>query len=400
MSKKLGLLMLVLPMSISVAYASDASSTNYGEVNVSGFGTLGYARLNTNDAEFIRPNQERGAGKTFKNGVDSNLGLQATSQLTEKISVTGQTLIRKDGTDDFGAELAWAFAKYKLNDNLSIRVGRMGLPAYMISDYRNVGYANTMIRPPSEVYSQVPLNHIDGVDATYTTNLGEFLVTGQLAVGRTKSEVSGYGNITANHEIALNLSAEYGPLTMRFGHVSADINMTEATALNGLLATLTATGFGSVANELSAIDKKGTFTSVGATLDHKNYLIQAEYAKRKIDAFVSDTSSWYVMGGYRMGDFLPYVSHGSLKQDSAHSSSAIPAVGPLLPLAYGVRTVMSQDEQTSNTIGIRWDFKKSAALKVQVDQIKPRNGQMIVANAKPGFNHSVTAVAAAVDFVF
>lgn len=399
MSKILGALMLILPMSISLAYAADVDGTNYGEVNVSGFGTFGYARINTNDAEFIRPNQERGAGKTFKNGIDSNLGIQATSQLAEKLSVVGQILVRKDATDEFGAELAWAFAKYKINDNLSVRLGRIGLPAYMISDYRNVGFANTMIRPPSEVYSQVPFNHIDGIDATYSTNVGDIFVTGQLALGRAKAEVAGFGDIKATDEVALNISAEYGPLTLRVGRVSADINMTEATALNGLLATLKTVGLNNVANELSVVDKKGTFTSVGATFDHKNYLVQAEYAKRKTNSFISDTSSWYVMGGYRMGNFLPYVSHGSLKQDSEHNST-IPAVGQLLPLAYGVRTVLSQDEQTSNTIGIRWDFKKSAALKVQIDQIKPRNGQMILANIKPGFNNSVTAISAAVDFVF
>ena len=46
-----------------------------------------------------------------------------------------------------------------------MRVGRVGLPVFMISDYRNVGYANTMLRPPAEMYSQVPINSIDGVDA-------------------------------------------------------------------------------------------------------------------------------------------------------------------------------------------------------------------------------------------
>lgn len=400
MSKKLGVLMLVLPMSISAAYAGDSNSSKYGEVNVSGFGTFGYARLNTDDAEFSRPNQERGAGKTFKNGVDSNLGIQATSQLTENISVTGQVLVRKDATDDFGAELAWAFAKYKINDNFSVRVGRMGLPVYMISDYRNVGYANTMIRPPAEVYSQVTFSHIDGIDAIYSKNVGEVLVTGQVAYGRTVADVVSGAKIEASNELALNLSAEYGPVTLRLGRVSADIELTNFAALDGLLRTLRTVGFSNLANELSVVDKKGSFTSAGLTFDHKNYLVQAEYAKRKTNSFISDTSSWYVMGGYRMGSFLPYVSHASLKQDSPKTTSAIPAVGPLLPLALGVRTVLSQDEQTSNTIGVRWDFKKSAALKVQVDRIKPVNGQIILANAKPGFNRPVTAVSAAVDFVF
>jgi hypothetical protein len=104
------------------------------------------------------------------------------------LSFTGQGLVRKNVTDNFGAELTWAFAKAKVNDQLSVRVGRMGLPVYMISDYRNVGYANTMLRPPVEMYTQVLLESIDGVDATYQTAVGETNISSQLAYGVTENE--------------------------------------------------------------------------------------------------------------------------------------------------------------------------------------------------------------------
>ena len=49
---------------------------------------------------------------------------------------------------------------------------------------------------------------------------------------------------------------------------------------------------------------------------------------------------------------------------------------------------------------MRWDFHRSAALKVQIDRIKPKNGQGLFVQAKPGFSGPVTVVAAAIDFVF
>ena len=47
----------------------------------------------------------------------------------------------------------------------------------MISDYRNVGYANHTVRPAAEVYSQVPFNSIDGVDLTWQHGFGDTSLT-------------------------------------------------------------------------------------------------------------------------------------------------------------------------------------------------------------------------------
>lgn len=89
--------------------------------------------------------------------------------------------MRKDAQDDYGAELSWAFAKAKVSDDISIRVGRIGLPAYMISNCRNAGYANTMLRLPSEVYSQMVFNTVDGADVIWQHSYGAATYTAQLA---------------------------------------------------------------------------------------------------------------------------------------------------------------------------------------------------------------------------
>jgi hypothetical protein len=62
-------------------------------------------------------------------------------------------------------------------------------------------------------------------------------------------------------------------------------------------------------------------------------------------------------------------------------------------------TAIDGTSQTTDSIGVRWDFTTSAALKVQVDRIKPQtNGQFI--NVQPGFKGPVTVGAVALDFVF
>jgi hypothetical protein len=137
-------------------------------------------------------------------------------------------------------------------------------------------------------------------------------------------------------------------------------------------------------------------------MDYNNVVGQAEFAKRKTDTrLVQDTSSWYVMLGYRYGKFVPYVSHGDVKQDSRRSFETLPTTGPLAPLSAVINGAVKGGLQSSTAIGLRWDFYKSAAFKIQMDRIKTRDGSGYFINAKPGFaGSSVNVYAAGIDFVF
>ena len=41
-----------------------------------------------------------------------------------------------------------------------------------MSDFRDVGYANTTVRPNLDVYGQVPVSYFDGADAAYQMDVG------------------------------------------------------------------------------------------------------------------------------------------------------------------------------------------------------------------------------------
>jgi hypothetical protein len=413
MKKRIIASALALSFVAPCAFAQDA-------VRISGFGTGALTWTNTDKAEFARPNQASGADKDVTTGVDSNFGVQADYAVNSWLSVTGQGLVRKDAQDDFGAELAWAFAKAKVSDDVAIRVGRMGVPAFMISDYRNVGYANTMLRPPAEVYSQMLFNTVDGADVIWQHSYGDTTYTAQFAVGKSKVDIAGGPSLEGRRMTALNLVAEHGPLTVRFGRVDGRLTLNGSTSLATLLNTLNTVAAGykfpqaaQLAKDIDVRDKKASFTSLGATLDWNNIVVQSEYAKRKTDSYINDTTSWYVMGGYRIGKFLPYYSHAKLAIDgnvhngmpaacpAGYPAACTPTLAALNGVVANLRyTGVSQGEQQTDTVGLRWDFRSSVALKVQFDRVRPNKAAGLLINAQPGFKGPVTVGAVALDFVF
>ncbi|MBA5689109.1 hypothetical protein [Rugamonas apoptosis] len=389
----------IATLAVLGAMAGAAQAQEGGAITISGFGTAAVTRSNTDDGQFARVNQAAGAGKDARTGVDSNFGIQATAKLSGDLSLTAQGLARKYGQrDQYDAELAWAFLKYKVSDDFSVRLGRIGLPIYMISDVVNVGYANTMLRPPTEMYRQVPLDFANGGDLMYQHSFGDTTVTAQIAMGTAKNITP---TVTVNSGlVASQLLLENGPFTYRVAHSFGNVSFHNPD-FDALLGVLRQAGLGTVASELDSIDRRSSFTSVGLTMDYANVLAQAEYGKRKVDTpVVPNTSSWYIMLGYRWNKFVPFYMHGDVKQNSVRGIAALPDSGPLAPVSAAVNSLARSPLQSTDAVGLRWDFHKSAAFKVQIDRVKPRDGAGFFLNTKPGFSGPVTVYAAAVDFLY
>jgi hypothetical protein len=386
-----------------------AGALDDGNLSISGFGTLGAAKSNSDTAQFVRYNQSEGVGDSPRIGLDSNLGLQATYKMNDWLSGTVQVLTRKGPEGNFATDLTWGFLKAKINDEVSVRVGRVVVPTFLISDYQNVGYANTMMRPPIELYAQNPIENSDGIDINYQRAFGDLNLTAQAFVGVSRGKLYIASNTTTVAEYrapdaGISITGEYGPFIVRAAHARADLEINDLTALNALGTTLNAIGFGQLASDLNFKDgKKIAFTSVGMTMDWNNILLQSEYAQRraKEPVYLADTNSWYAMAGYRVGKFVPYYAHASVK--GAGSSVTVPAALAAAPAALrgAINSLMSSQEQTTDLVGVRWDFAKSMALKVQVDRVKPKakSGYLVHAPAA-GTNKDINVVAVGLDFVF
>jgi hypothetical protein len=402
-------LLVAAVLAATASLQAQAGVMDDGNLSISGFGTLGAAKSNLDDGQgqFARYNQAEGVGDKARIGLDSNLGLQATYKFNDWLSGTAQVLTRKNTSPTFTTDLTWAFLKARVNDEVSVRVGRVVMPIFLISDYQNVGYANTMMRPPVEMYAQAPIENVDGADINYQHAFGDFNFTTQAFIGTSRGKLFvANGATVATYRApaaGISFSGEYGPFTARISHARADLKTNDLTPINNLTNTLRGIGFTQLASDISLVQgKKIAFTSFGATMDWNNIVVQAEYAQRRAKeaVYIPDTNAWYTMVGYRIGKVLPYYSHAAYS-DAGHSV-ALPATFPKAGvLAATVNNVLASAEQKSDLIGVRWDFAKSMALKVQVDRIKPgtKSGALIFAPAA-GIKKNVTVVGAALDFVF
>jgi len=395
-------------LAATAALSAQAGVLDDGNLSISGFGTVGVAQSNTDDVKFARYNQADGVGNSARIGLDTNLGLQATYKINDWLSGTAQVLTRKATEHSFTTDLTWAFLKARINDEVSVRVGRVVVPTFLISDYQNVGYANTMMRPPIEMYGQAPIENSDGADINYQHAFGDLNFTAQAFAGvsRGKLFVSTGAGSTATYRAparGISLAGEYGPFLLRVAHARADMEINDIQPINALTNTLTSVGFGQLASDITfSTGKKIAFTSIGGTMDWNNVVGQAEYAQRraKDKVYLPDTNAWYAMLGYRFGKVLPYYAHASAK--GAGSSITAPAALAKIPaLNAGVANLLTSAEQTTDIVGVRWDFAKQLALKVQVDRVKPgaKSGLLINVPAA-GYTKDVTVVAAVVDFVF
>jgi hypothetical protein len=223
------------------------------------------------------------------------------------------------------------------------------LAAFLVSDYRNVGYANTMLRPSQEVYAQVPNDSLDGADLDWRQDVGTATLTTQLAYGRSTAKLAGQ-TVTFSNARVVNFVLEQGPVTLRLGRDDARMTLTQAGV------------------DLPKL--KVSFTAAGFALDWNDVVVQSEYTTSR--GFGAASKGWYAMGGYRFGKVLPFVSHGRLTGDVA---------------------------QATDSVGVRWDAFRSADIKVQVDRVRPE-GAGLFNQPKPGFRGPVTVGAVAVDFVF
>jgi len=400
MTEKIWRLVPVAAAMLALAGAAQAQSDS--SFNISGFGTVGAVKTSTDMGTYKLLAQTRGATTKVSTDVDSKLGVQLSGKLNSTFSGTVQMLSAQDGDGTYAPEIEWGFVKAQISPALGARVGRMGGPFFAVSDFRHVGYANLWARPPIDVYNQVSFSHFDGADVTYQQSVGSATVSGTLLGGVSKANVGGT-TVKLKNIAGVNLTAELdGGVSLRFGHVSTRLTV-ENSSLNGLVATLSKTPWASVGGELSAIDKKASFTGVGASLDRGDLVLSAEYTLRRTQSYVPDTTGWYVSAGYRFGKFTPYAVVSKIKLDSANVNNTIPAGLPgalaaLKPTVDGL-TASQNPAQDTAALGVRWDAYRNTAIKAQFDRVKPEHSGFFGGGAN--FNGAtVNVYSLVVDFVF
>jgi hypothetical protein len=400
-----------------IALCGAASAQEANPVfSYSGFGTIGYAISDSDSRAYNTGSQLNSATTHGSFEPDTNLGFQVNAKFNDTFSGTVQLFAKQDVVGQYGPSLEWAFLKAKLGSNFSVRVGRMGGPFFMTSDFRNVGYTNVSMRTPIDVYAAVPVRSFDGADVLYQGSIGDVTINGQLWGGKSSVLAAATAKLYLNDVLGFAASAEIGPLTLRAGHVDTtfDSEGAGAAGIIGLSGQLK--GFGAaygfptlvqVGDDILINGKKASFSGVGAVLDLGDWLVNAEYTKRKSGSlYVSDLSSWYTTVGYRVKSFTPYVTVSARQVDSITTFTAPSAPAPLAPtvaaLVGGVNAnVLGNAAQNTLAFGTRWDAGKSYAVKAEWAAVSvPAGSSGLFRGNVSAQDTTINVFSAGIDFVF
>ncbi len=344
--------------------------TSAAEIDFSGFATIAGGLTMDEDEELLGYNDSF----SFDNG--SLIALQASSDLGNGWGVTTQLLARGSEGWDINAE--WAYISYDASDNWRLLFGRQRAPFYMYSDFLDVSYAYHWIKPPAGVYS-LPFDVFDGIGSIYTGTLGSFDTTLQLSYGRN-SDTAFIFTEEIETDFADIVSASWTMnmdwFTFRASYAQADLTIPFTTIVpltdgwrNPAFAPLG--DFSGIADGLEIVEDKGTFASVGFTIDLETILIVAEYTQiEPSDNFFPDQDSYYISFGKRIGDVLIHFTYGEDEDVSDFSlfsdvpQGVSPQLDGLLLQSQGLLTSVEEDS-TSYTLGLRWDVSSSVAAKFE-----------------------------------
>jgi hypothetical protein len=386
--------------------------------SVGGFGTFGVVHSDQDKADFTaQPFEAEGAGHSHRwsAGVDSLFGLQATDQLTPKLSAVLQVISQQNYDGSFTPHVEWANLKYQLTPDLSIRVGRTALGLFLVTDSRHVGLTNPWVRPPIELYGLVSVTSNDGLDVSYRLQVGAVSNTFQATIGQTRYKFpvpngDAVGIADSKKQLSLVDSYEWGPATMRLTYGQAHVTISALDPLFDAFRQFGPQGVG-LADKYDVDDRIVSFFGFSASYEPGNWFAMAEWGRVDTHSVLGTKTGWYTSGGYRFGNLTPYVTYAQVRADTNTSDPGLNPSGlppALAGAAESLNAALNESlatiaSQSTVSLGTRWDIKRSVDLKLQFDRIKlGPNSQGWLTNLQPGFQlgSRVDIISAAIDFVF
>ncbi len=407
-------------------------------VRLSGFGAVTLVQTDRDEVEYTpQPgNHANGARKGhWSADLDSVLAAQLNAEFSEIYSGVVQVLARRRAENDFQPEVEWAFLSLRASPGLHVRLGRLGTPFYMLSDYRSLLFAGPWVRPPADVYGQVLFSRHDGLDLLFKQPLGMASLSLQGYVGGTETRFwappSSVLDLQLTNAAGLNVMYEQGPYLLRYGYHRAVLKGS-SDRIDAVVRALSATpsplipasawagacpGCAAAAADLAMDDKRAVFQGIGLVADWPRWHLSAEYTGRSTETgALAATRAWYLSAASRLGRWTPFVVVSRLRQVSTSAEpriavrsigvAAVDAATPAIAttLATAVNGVLTDRSQRTTSAGVRLDLLRNLAFKAQWDRLNmtgsQHNGLSAVSTPAAGFDGRLNAYSLSADFVF
>ena len=378
-----------------------------GEEKSPFFGTAG-------DATYVADSVTEGVyDDQWSFDPDSNYGVQITADLGDGLSVTGQ--VTGNGGEDFEAVVSWAYINYEFNEHWTVMAGRQRLPLFFYSDFIDVGYAYHWIRPPQELAANSG-DTFNGIKVRYSNYIGSWDWSADAYYGNSKEDVVS-GDISTTietdnqHGVVLRASNSW--LILRATYSGAETTQDLKSLLSDPIDPTDPSS--PIAYDLLVPDGQGnednpleyTFLGLAAQLNLGNVFIVSEYTHGEPDkpsyptlgfSGRDDSEGWYVSTGIRLGNFTPHITYSENTNNYVETAYVGPdVIGPVV--------AEFQSKVEAVTVGVRWDFHPSAALKLEYTSRADKSDDYYKNGAgllHTGYGESgeVDVVAVALDVIF
>ncbi len=343
------------------------------EAHFGGFGTAGLVCSGYDKADYVINDQPKGAGRTrtCDAGVDSLFGVQLDLELGEPLEFGLQIVADRNADRSYTPEITVAQLRWRVSENLRVRVGRMPMPSFLHAEDRLVHYAQPWARTPLEVYNLLPVVSTDGVDLIYRGHVGDWQTEWQgglagVAFDSPKSNAEYTYPIDAEYAY-LALSLQSGGTLFKLGYQLSRLSIAQPDLLR-LLQALRAFGADALADDLAVDDSLSTLVTIGARHEWNDWLLIAEGAFRTLDGFYRDQFGAYLTLGRRVGPWMPYAT---LARRWTRGPESDPRTPPLLRPAVDDLLASSRLDGTTLSLGLSRQLGDQAVLKLQADWVVP-----------------------------
>lgn len=395
---------------LSTIVTTNSFSKEWDFLSVNGYGSLGLVYQNNKDVLYRSSLQTpKGSAGDLSFSNYSNLGLQIDAHATKDLTFTLQGILSENNNAEGLFELAWANAKYQVNNNLSVKVGKMRLAAFMDSDILDVAYSYDMVKLPS-MYSNIPFQNYSGIEIQHQLNFDDISLISTLFYGQADSFV--YNNYLKKADISLTemkgvmLQLISNNLTLRFAFNKNNLKINKGKSSDEM-------------NQLSALNipiinqtlqkykiEQIEYLALGGKYEWGNSYFKGEYIKLNTNSFLADMRSWYLNVGYEFENWSPYVLYSKSSSKSAFKGISIEEEMPLA--LRGVLNATNQGLQYTynsssinsevSSLGFRYNLTQNSVLKFQYDYLQEKD--LVSYNTKELIDVNVHVFSSAVNFIF
>ncbi|KNC67954.1 hypothetical protein [Pseudoalteromonas ardens] len=350
------------------------------QLKVDGFATLDINISNSQTAGIrhviSQPDASYLGESSFAN---SSIGVQFEWQSSSQLQWVAQTVLKERKEYKLDYLIQMAFARYTLTPNWQFRIGRTGLDLYMMTEYRDIGFAFNYGHPPTEFYAVVPHQNLDGIDVTYTYPLEQSVLSYKLFAGRSNAPIVSDEDFIWDVELksiygmSLSLQTQNWLLRSNFTTTQAgNTNEQQVQLLSALqqIPNVVWPTRQALIESLQIKGKRFNYFTLGAHYDDSHWILQSELAYIDSDSEVlNHLKAGYISVGTHHDDDTWLLTLSAAKSNNRVDPGPLLTTPQLDALYHGVirHTNFYLIDQHTWSVSWRRDLTSTLAAKVQLD---------------------------------